>query len=66
LFSTTWSTRIGRRLACAEQTARVRIARDELRRLRELTAATKGLEAEIAELVAQVAPQLLDSPASGP
>jgi hypothetical protein len=37
---------------------RVRIARDELRRLRELTSAIKTLEAEIAGLVAQVAPQL--------
>ena len=37
LFSTKWSSRIGRRLARAEQTMRVRIARDELRRLRELT-----------------------------
>src|SRR5918996_4472483 len=37
LFSTKWSTRIGRRLARTEQTMRVRIARDELRRLRELT-----------------------------
>src|SRR3954447_11983314 len=44
LFSKKWSTKIGRRLARAEQTARVRIARDELRRLRELTAATNGLE----------------------
>jgi hypothetical protein len=31
LFSKVWSSRIGRRLARAEQTARVRIARDELR-----------------------------------
>src|SRR5215218_6959554 len=38
LFSKRWSTRIGRRLARAEQTMRVRIARDELRRLRELHA----------------------------
>src|SRR5918999_4724189 len=60
LFSKKWSTRIARRLARAEQTARVRIARDELRRLRELTAAAAELEAEIAELVALVAPQLLD------
>src|SRR5215216_1217037 len=37
LFSAKWSARIGRRLARAEQTMRVRIARDELRRLRELT-----------------------------
>src|SRR5215213_5037384 len=47
LFSTKWSTKISRRLARAEQTMRVRIARDELRRLRELTASIKALEAEI-------------------
>ena len=45
LFSRKWSTRIGRRLARAEQTMRVRIARDELRRLRELTQAIRALEA---------------------
>src|SRR6188472_3805496 len=39
LFYGKWSTRIARRLARAEQTMRVRIARDELRRLRELTQA---------------------------
>jgi transposase len=66
LFSTKWSTRIGRRLARAEQTMRVRIARDELRRLRELTQAIKALEAEISELVARVAPQLLAEPGCGP
>ena len=65
LFSTKWSTRIARRLARAEQTMRVRIARDELRRLRELTA-IRALEAEIAQLVAQVAPQLLSEPGFGP
>jgi transposase len=66
LFSKKWSTRISRRLTRAEQTARVRIARDELRRLRELTVAVKALEAEIADLVAQVAPQILDEPGFGP
>ena len=66
LFSKKWSTRIARRLARAEQTARVRIARDELRRLRELTAAANALEAEIADLVAQIAPQLLAEPGFGP
>ena len=45
---------------------RVRIARDELRRLRELTQAINALEGEIAELVGQVAPQLLTEPAFGP
>ena len=66
LFSKKWSTRIGRRLARAEQTMRVRIARDELRRLRELTLAINRLEREITELVEQIAPQLLSEPGFGP
>jgi transposase len=66
LFSKKWSTRIGRRLARAEQTMRVRIARDELRRLRELTLAINRLEREITELVTQLAPQLLVEPGFGP
>ena len=66
LFSKKWSTRIGRRLARAEQTMRVRIARDELRRLRELTVAIHRLEREITELVTQLAPQLLAEPGFGP
>src|ERR687897_574242 len=55
LFSKKWSTRIGRRLARAEQTMRVRIARDELRRLRELTHAINQLERQITQLVEQIA-----------
>src|ERR671933_2868245 len=66
LFSKKSSTRIARRLARAEQTMRVRIARDELRRLRELTLAINRLEREIAELVGQLAPQLLTEPGFGP
>src|SRR5215213_5374025 len=66
LFSKKWSTRIGRRLARAEQTMRVRIARDELRRLRELTGAINQLEREITVLVGQIAPQLLAEPGFGP
>jgi transposase len=66
LLSMKWTTRIGRRLARAEQTARVRIARDELRRMRELSHTIDALEAEIADLVAQVAPQLLAEPGFGP
>ena len=62
LFSKRWSTRISRRLARAEQTMRVRIARDELRRLRELTLAVQQLEREITALVTRIAPQLLDQP----
>ena len=66
LMSKKWSGRIARRLARAEQTTRVRIARDELRRLRELTHAIKRLEAEIAYLVTAIAPQLLQEPGFGP
>jgi transposase len=66
LCSKQWSTRIGRRLARAEQTMRVRIAREELRRLRELTLAINQLEREITTLVEQIAPQLLDEPGFGP
>ena len=44
---------------------RVRIARDELRRIRELSQTIKTLEAEIAQLVARIAPQLLPEPGSG-
>jgi transposase len=66
LFSKKWAMRIGRRLARAEQTMRVRIARDELRRLRELTLAINRLEREITELVQQIAPQLLTEPGFGP
>jgi transposase len=60
LFSQKWSTRITRRLARAQQTMRDRIARDELRRLRELTHTINALEREITELVGQIAPQLLN------
>src|SRR4051812_33033830 len=66
LFYGTWGPRVARRLARAEQTMRVRIALDELRRLRELTQTIKTLEAEIADLVAQIAPQLLSEPGFGP
>ncbi len=51
LFYGTWGPRIARRLARAEQTMRVRIARDDLRRLRELTQSINALKTEIAELV---------------
>jgi transposase len=54
-----WQERVGRRLASAEQSARVRIARDELRRIRELTRAIAALQAELAPLVAALAPGLL-------
>src|SRR3954454_15047615 len=66
LFYGTWGPRIARRLARTEQTMRVRIARDELRRIRELSQTIKALEAEIPSLVAEIAPQLLSEPGRGP
>jgi Transposase IS116/IS110/IS902 family len=45
---------------------RVRIARDELRRLRELTQAINQLEREITELIGRLAPRLLTEPGFGP
>ena len=65
LLSKKWSTRITRRLARAEQSARVRIARDELRHMRDLSRTIDALEAEIAQLVTEVAPQLLAEPGFG-
>jgi transposase len=66
LFHGNWGPRIARRLARAEQTMRVRIARDELRRIRELSQTIKTLQREIAQLVAGIAPQLLTEPGFGP
>ncbi len=66
LFYGRWAPRVARRLARAEQTMRIRIARDELRRIRELSQTIKALETEIAKLVATVAPQLLTEPGFGP
>jgi transposase len=66
LFYGRWAPRVARRLARAEQTMRVRIARDELRRIRELSQAIKALEREIAALVTEIAPQLLSEPGFGP
>jgi transposase len=66
LFYGNWGPRVAGPLARTEQTMRVRIARDELRRIRELTQTIKALEAEIAGLVAQIAPQLLSEPGFGP
>jgi len=54
-----WQDRVAGRLQRAEQTTRVRIARDELRRIRDLTRSIDALERELTALVAGLAPQLL-------
>jgi transposase len=59
-------TKAGRRLQAAEQTARVRIARDELRRVRELTRSIRELFAELEQFVSRAAPQLLAETGIGP
>jgi len=59
LIGPTWQDRVGRRLTRAEQSARVRIARDELRRIRELARSIQALEAELAPIVLQLTPGLL-------
>ncbi len=59
LTTVRWQHRVAGRLMRAEQTTRVRIARDELRRIRELTRSIDALEQELAVLVAELAPRLL-------
>ena len=59
-----WQERVTGRLTRSEQTAQVRIARDELRRLRELTRSIDALERELAGLVADLARGLSPSVAA--
>jgi transposase len=59
LDRTVWLDRIARRLARMAQTARVRVARDELRRIRELTRAERALERELAVAIRALRPGLL-------
>jgi transposase len=61
-----WQQRIARRLARMPQTARVRVARDELRRIRELTRAERALERELAHAVRALRPDLLAERGCGP
>ena len=59
LITARWQNRLARRLARAEQSARVQIARDELRRIRDLTSSIDALQRDLASLVATLAPRLL-------
>jgi transposase len=58
--------RIARALERLEQTARVRVARDELRRIRELTRAERALERELTTAIGALRPELLAEPGIGP
>jgi transposase len=59
LDSGKWLGKVSRRLARAEQTTRVRVARDLVRQIAARTTRIRGLERELAGLVAGYAPQLL-------
>jgi transposase len=61
-----WLDKIARRLGRCERTARARIARELVRSIRQRTRRVRGLEKEIALLVADYAPQLLAEPGCGP
>ena len=59
LDRTVWLDRIARHLAAMAQAARVRVARDELRRIRELTRSQRALERELRDLIQTQRPDLL-------
>ena len=59
LDRTVWLDRVARKLARAEQGARVRVCRDLVRSLRERTRRASELEREITALVSAQAPELL-------
>jgi transposase len=61
-----WLDKVARWLGRCEQTARARVARDLVRSIRQSTRRVRELEREIAVLVADYAPQLLDEPGCGP
>ncbi|MEO8967392.1 MAG: IS110 family transposase [Solirubrobacteraceae bacterium] len=65
LIRPAWQTKVAGRLRRAKTTIQVQIARDMIRRIRELTGAITQLYQQLAELVTQVAPQLLAEPGLG-
>jgi transposase len=61
-----WLGKISRRLASAQQTARVRIARELVRQITAQTTRIRELESELAALVKSYAPPLLAERGCGP
>jgi transposase len=61
-----WLDKLARKLARAEQTARVRVSRELVRAIRERTRRERELERELALLVRAKAPRLLELPGCGP
>jgi transposase len=60
-----WLERVARRLARREQTAQVRICRELVRRIAELTRRERELERELGPLIEVEAPALLELPGCG-
>jgi transposase len=60
-----WLDRVGRKLSRAEQSARMRIARELVKAIRDRTKRAAALEREIGAMVRARAPQLLDLPGCG-
>lgn len=65
LTNPTWQQRVARKLAGHPARARVRVARDELARIRELTRAIQALYRELGMLVEAYRPALLWLPGCG-
>ena len=61
-----WLAKVSARLARAEQGARVRIARELVRQIKERTRKVRALERELGQLVCAYAPQLLAERGCGP
>jgi transposase len=61
-----WLSKISGRLARAEQSARVRIARELVRHIKERTRKVGALERQLEPLVVAYAPQLLEERGCGP
>jgi transposase len=61
-----WLTRLSRKLARQQPSARVRIARELVSSIRQATKRARALEREIKTLVTGYAPQLLDEIGCGP
>jgi transposase len=61
-----WLDRIARRLAREPQSARVRIAREQIRDIKSQTRRIRALVAELDALVGRYAPQLLEEIGCGP
>jgi transposase len=66
LDTSKWLGKVSRRLARAEQTTRVRVARELVRQISARTTRVRELESELAELVSAYAPQLLAERGCGP